>query len=344
MTNKTFKYFLEDHTNKIQAFFKDSKSIKVLDGSSNELNRYKHSGAQLLVDGVYYFFTTSQFNDNNHLYLTLNKGQIKYIEESEDIFKVVLINRNNFTIFDKLHIIDDRVTLHKIEMVPLECADEIWPLRMLPSTLSFKTLQPVSYGAYKINNKFHSKTIIIKAPEYKFTRKYKSIVEAYCSLTGTKIDKTTHRPVGKPVENAAYKKSYKSFLRDIKAENLQLINNKGHSFKAVTEIVDNFVHNNYIIYNNIYNIVEVDTSVTENRNNKQIGGSHFDKQLNKIADKLVESEENNVSEQSIKASVLSFGSNRNMLKAYIDGLHNKGCDKEVDYAMKLFDLLNTISL
>ena len=348
---KQFKYFLEDHKNKIQAFFEKSTSIEVLDGSCDRLNRYKHAGAQLLVDGVYYYFTTSQFNMANHLYVSLNKGLFEKIKTNQDPYKVVLINRNNFTIFDKWNIIEDNIISNyknKIPVVSLDYAESIWPLRMLPSTLDFTKLSPVSYGLYKKDNKFHAKKIRIYAPKYKYDRTFNSIVQAYATLTGTKISKETHRPVGKPVSNAAYKKSYRSFDRDIKAKRLSLINDKGITFLAIVEFVDTTkVSTTTILDININNIVDVDTSkqasrVTKNRNTvNSVTARKMGKQLDILADKMAENVKT-MTEKEIKLAVINIGSNENMLQVFVESLHERGLDKEAVYAIKVFDALNNI--
>ena len=349
---KQFKYFLEDHKNKIQAFFEKSTNIEILDGSCDRLNRYKHAGAQLLVDGVYYYFTTSQFNMANHLYVSLNKGLFEKIKTNQDPYKVVLINRNNFTIFDKWNIIEDNIISNyknKIPLVSLDYAESIWPLRMLQSTLSFEKLQAVRYSwEDKKNNKFHAKKIRIYATEYKYDRTFNSIVQAYTALTGTKISKETHRPVGKPVSNAAYKKSYKSFIRDIKAERLLLINNKGIAFQAIAKLVDtDKVSTTSILYININNIEDVDTSkqasrVTKNRNTENsVASRKMDKQLGILADKMAENVKT-MTEKEIKLAVINIGNNENMLQVFVESLHERGFDKEAVYAIKVFDALNNI--
>lgn len=68
-----------------------------------------------------------------------------------------------------------------------------------------------------------------------------------------------------------------------------------------------------------------------------------DKQMEILAQKITAKQES-VSEQDIKKTVLSIGSNRNMLEAYVDSLNEKHLHKEAVYAATLFDLLNTIKL
>ena len=81
---------------------------------------------------------------------------------------------------------------------------------------------------------------------------------------------------------------------------------------------------------------------TKDNTRKNGGQRRLDKQLDNIAEKLVEKETIKYTSAKIQNTVVSFGSNKNMLSAYIDSMTEKGPHKEAEYAAKVFDALNTI--
>ena len=339
MKQNKFKYFLEDHKNKIQSFFKDAKSIEILDGSCDRLNRYKHAGAQLLVDGVYYYFTTSQFNIANKLYVSLNKGLVEKIKTNQDPYKVVLINKNNFTIFDKWNIIENNNISdykNKIPVVSLECAESIWPLRTLPSTLDFTKLQAVRYSwEDKKNNQLHAKKIRLWSQTYHFDKTFASRQKAWEWLVKCEV----------------YNKAKRQFYKDLKAEDCMIqIKNNGKKeaihFQLLEKSSFSTVANpkvaqsapSSILDNNIYNIDDSAPVVQQDMNNTRKKASLLDKQMDVLAEKMANKVES-YTESDILLALLKFGSNENMKKVYILGLYEKGLYKEAEYASKMFDVL-----
>lgn len=325
---------------------KDSLGI-----TKEQLNRNKHLGAQFCARSThnitYYYFTQAIWQDKAGNYLSLNAEQCNLIKRNTtDSFKVILINSGKLYIFENFS--EDIVDGHK---VPLECAIKSYEIckadfrkPVLGSTIKVGGLGGVRYKPMK-GNQLHAKKITIIAPEYRYKRTFKSIVEAYASLTGTKI--VNGKIEGKPVANAAYAKSYVTFRRDIKSNKLQLINEKGEAFPV--SIVTDSVGIRKDDHNTIiggFNSRNNSVVVTSDNKNCNIGNRRqsLDKIMDKLADKLVETVEQTISEQDIKKAVLNFGSNRNMLQAYTDALNDKGFVKEAVYAAKLFDILNNISL
>lgn len=335
---ENYKYFLEDYVNKIQSFFKDATNIEVLDGSCDRLNRRKHAGAQLLVDNIYYYFTTSQFNMANHLYLSLNKDLVPLIQNVQDPYKVVLINKNNFTVFDKIHIIDDiqlSDSKHKYPIVSIDVADEIWPLSSCkPTSLSFKTLQAVKYSYNNMkHNQLHAKKIRFWSQTYHFDKTFASRQNAFEWLTKCGV----------------YNKKLRQFYKDLKAENnmIQIINNGQNEAIHFELISSSTVANpkvarsapSSILYNNnIYNIDDSAPVVQQSKDNPLKTDANEDLLsvlADKLADKMV-----NYTEENIISALLKFGSNRNMANAYILGLYERKLYKEAEYASKMFDILN----
>lgn len=340
MKQSKFEYFLEDHKNKVQAFFEKSTNIEVLDGSCDKLNRYKHAGAQLLVDGVYYYFTTSQFNIANKLYVSLNKGLIEKIKTNQDPYKVVLINRNNFTIFDKWNIIEDNIISdykNKIPVVSLEYAESIWPLRMLPSTLDFTKLQAVRYSwEDKKNNQLHAKKIRFWSQTYHFDKTFASRQKAWEWLVKCEV----------------YNKAKRQFYKDLKAEDCMIqIKNNGKKEAIHFELIEkssvSTVVNpkvaqsapSSILDSNIYNIDDSAPVVQQDIDNTRKKASLLDKQMDVLAEKMAD-KVGSYTESDILSALLKFGSNENMKNAYILGLYEKKLYKEAEYASKMFTILN----
>ena len=92
------------------------------------------------------------------------------------------------------------------------------------------------------------------------------------------------------------------------------------------------------------NIVSAQQAVQQIKDNTENTGGQrrLDKELDIIADKLAEKETVKYTSAQIQKTVVSFGSNKNMLSVYIDSLTEKGLHKEAEYASKVFDALNNI--
>ena len=340
-------------SNKYNIFLMTNKDLSEV--SASELNRNKHLGAQFCAKSetrtTYYFITQSIWQDNTGNYLSLNADQCTLIKNNTtDIFKVILINANKLYVFE--HFSEDIIDGYKVNIsnavnsYKLCNADYRKPI--LGSTIKLEYLGNVRYKPMK-NNQLHAKQIRIYTENLctsvsgvyltnMYDRTFSSILKAYVELTGTKV--VDNKPVGIPLANAPYRKSYSQFRRDIKNNKLQLLTRNNTKFNVVTEIMSIRKDEQITIigiYNNTNNN-DIVINDQENCNNKQL---RLDKQLNKLADKLMETADNNVSVEDIKASVISFGSNSNMLQAYADSLNSRGLCKEAVYAIHLFEVLNT---
>lgn len=337
---KAFKYFLEDYTNKIQSFFSNAESIEVLDGSCDRLDRRTHAGAQLLVDGIYYFFTTSQFNMANHLYVSLNKDQVPLIQKIQDPFKVVLINKNNFTIFDKIHVIDDITqsdNRHKYPLVSVDYADDIWPLSCKPTSLNFEKLQQFrKYDNSDMkNNQLHAKKIRLWSQTYHFDKTFASRQKAWEWLIKCKV----------------YNNAIRQFYKDLKAEDCMIqIKNNGKKEAIHFELIEKSSVSTIAnpkaaqsapssILDTIYNMDDSAPVVQQVIDNRGKKASLLDKQMDILADKMADKVES-YTESDIISALLKIGSNENMKNVYILGLYEKKFYKEAEYASKMFDILN----
>lgn len=359
--NVILNFINKDNIGKFDIFLmtnKDSLGI-----SKDKLNRNKHLGAQFCARSAnnitYYYITQAIWQDKTGNYLSLNAEQCNLIKRNiTDYFKVVLINAGKLYVFENFS--EDIVDGHKVHIDNAVKSYEIckadFRKPVLGSTIKVGGLGGVRYKPMT-GNQLHAKKLIIRTdsttpegmPEgYELTRsfyrEYPSIVRAYCELSGTKLVNGT--PEGKPVSNACYRKSYKSFLRDIKNNKLKVYTDSDSYISVVADIIDicKDVHNTIIDRVKSSNNSVVDTSVNELCNKPKADRRSLDKLMDTIADKLVETVEQTISEQDIKKAVLNFGSNRCMLEAYIDSLKERHLDKEAVYAAKLFDILNNISL
>lgn len=350
-TTNPFKERLNKHRdiiiNHIRSIHQKSH-IKVMTNKDDSLNRGKHFGAHILVDNSYYYITFSRKDEYGEHYFSINENLLKSLKHCNEDWHLLLICYCKVHTFDAKSIVENaklfNETTYKVPIsVETSCVDACYS-----KTSNKKTEYEIDFtylGNVRYSKSFdmHKKRITISAPEYRFKRTYKSQVEAYATLTGTKVE--NGKVEGKPVANAAYLKSYKQFLRDIRDNKLYLINDKGTSFQVsvVTESVDTNVSTSLLVSNQNQTNSDVDTSVNESCNISNVGGQNrLDKQLNIIAEKLVEKESTKNTPAEIQKNIIKFGSNRNMLTAYIESLNEKGLQKEAAYAAKVFEAINNI--
>lgn len=357
--------FCSDNNNLIQNYisylYKDiNYKIKLMTNKDAETNRNSHCGAQICVSTAasndYYYITTSRKDYYCQNFLTINTNLLGLIKQATFNFKVLLFNNGKIYRFDKW-IFDDKENKNGFVNVPLNEAEDIYTY----SNDDFRTPEKcinidwskLGYVRYSKKFDMHKKSITIVAPEYRFKRTFESIIKAYAALTGAKVE--NGKVVGKPVANAAYKKSYMSFRRDVKARSLLLINDNGKTFKAsifsnVIQTVETEapaeVNTSILVDNNKTTNIDVfiASDANENCNTEKTGGQRrLDKKLDIIADKLAEKETEKYTSAEIQKTVVSYGSNKNMLDVYILGLTDKGLHKEAAYAAKVFDALNNIN-
>lgn len=356
-TTNHFKERLNKHRdviiNHIRSIHQKSH-IKVMTNKDESLNRRKHFGAHILVDQSYYYITFSRKDEFGEHYFSINENLLKSLKHCNEDWHLLLISNGKVRTFDAKSIVDNaklfNETTYKVPIsVETSCKEADYRYAYNNETeckVDFTFLGNVRYSK---SFDMHKKPITISAPDFRFRRTYRSQVEAYADLTGAKVE--NGKVVGKPVSNTAYLKSYKQFLRDIRDNKLYLISDKGTSFQVsvVAETVDTKqlaanVSTSLLVSNQNQTNREVDTSVLENCNKVNVGGAsaRLDKQLNIIAEKLVENETVKYTPAEIQKTIVKFGSNRNMLTAYIESLTEKGLQKEAAYAAKVFEAINNI--
>lgn len=350
-TTNPFKERLNKHRdviiNHIRSIHQKSH-IKVMTNKDDSLNRGKHFGAHILVDKSYYYITFSRKDEYGEHYFSINENLLKSLKHCNEDWHLLLISNGKVRTFDAKSIVENaklfNETTYKVPIsVETSCKEADYRYAYNNETeckIDFKFLGNVRYSK---SFDMHKKKITIAAPEYRYKRTFDSIVKAYAELTGAKVE--NGKVVGKPVSNAAYLKSYKQFLRDIRDNKLYVISDKGTSFQVtvVVETVDTNVSTSLLVLNQNQTNREMDTSVLENCNKVDDGGQNrLDKQLNTIAEKLVEKDTEKYTPAEIQKNIIKFGSNRNMLTAYIESLTEKGLQKEAAYAAKVFEAINNI--
>lgn len=357
-TSNPFKERLNKHRDVIINHIRSihqTNNIKVMTNKDESLNRGKHFGAHILVDNSYYYITFSRKDEYGEHYFSINENLLKSLKHCNEDWHLLLISNGKVRTFDAKSIVENaklfNETTYKVPLsAETSCKEADYRYAYNNETeykVDFKFLGNVRYSK---SFDMHKKpiTISVSAPGLRFRRTYRSQIEAYVHLTGAKVE--NGKVVGKPVSNAAYLKSYKQFLRDIRDNKLYIISDKGTSFQVsvVAETVDTKqlaadVSTSLLVSNQNQTNREMDTSVPENCNKENDGGAaRLDKQLNTIAEKLVEKESAKYTPAEIQKTIVKFGSNRNMLTAYIESLTEKGLQKEAAYAAKVFEAINNI--
>lgn len=332
--------------------------IKVMTGKEDALNRRKHFGAHILVDSSYYYITFSRKDEFCEHYFSINTDLLKKLKHCNEDWHLLLINNGKVHTFDAKVIVENaklfNETTYKVPLsVEISCTDA--DFRYAYSKESEHIIDFTFLSNVRYSDKFdmHKKPIIICTDYIKWKRReFDSIVKAYAALTGVKVE--NGKAVGKPVSNAAYKKSYMSFRREVKTGSLTLIAESGETFKAavlfpvttpvVTEAIAE-VNTSLLVADQSTTNREVfiASDANKNCNNGKDGGQRrLDKELDIIADKLAEKEIVKYTPAEIQRTVISFGSNENMLAAFTLGLTDKGLHKEAAYAAKVFNALNNI--
>jgi len=336
--------------------------IKLMTNKETYLKRNTHCGAHICVEtsngNDYYYLTTSRKDYLCQNFLTINSNLLPLIKKCTFNYKILLfsggkIYRFNQWIFDN----DIKENENGFVNIPLIEAEDVYNYSIgdfsTPDHYVDIKWECLGYVRYSQKFDMHKKQITI-CTNYVGCRRmnFDSIVKAYAALTGVEVK--DGKVVGKPVANAAYKKSYVTFRRDIKAGSLLLTDANGKEFKAtiISSVVPTVateapaeVTTSILVEkpSTTNSDVVIASDVQENCNNGNVGGQRrLDKELNIIADKLAENETIKYTSAEIQKAVVSFGSNRNMLAAYTLGLTEKGLYKEATYAAKVFEALNSV--
>ena len=359
LQKENFKKHLNAHINVIINHIRKTHPnsyIKVMTNKDETLNRGLHFGAHICVGSSYYYITFSRKDEFCEHYFSINENLLNSLKHCNEDWHLLLISCGKVHTFDAKTIVDNvqlfNETTYKVPLsAENSCSNADYRYAYNTETeykVDFKFLGNVRYSKkFDMHNK--PITICTNYTGWK-RREYDSIVKAYAALTGVKVE--NGKVVGKPMSNAAYKKSYMSFRREIKTGSLTLINESGETFKAAVlfHITDPVVtsapaevNTSLLVADKYSTNRDVFTSDHENCNNQKAGGQRrLDKQLDNIAEKLVEKDTTKYTPAEIQKTVISFGSNKNMLSAYIESLTKKGLQKEAAYAAKIFEALNSV--
>lgn len=355
--------FCSDNNNLIQNYisylYKNTDyKIKLMTNKDATINRNTHCGAHICVEtptsNDYYYITTSRKDYYCQNYLTINVNLLDLIKQATFNYKILLFNYDKIYRFDKWALDNIEKNENGFVNVPLDEAEDVYKFSRDDFSTPKKYInikwERLGYVRYSEKFDMHKKAITICTDYIGWKRReYDSIVKAYAALTGTKVK--NNKVIGKPVPNAAYKKSYVTFRREIKTGSLTLINESGETFKAAvffpvtTPVVTEApaeVTTSILVVNKTTTNIDVVINDYENCNTRKDGVKRLDKQLDNIAEKLVENDITKYTPAEIQKTVISFGSNMNMLAAYIESLTEKGLQKEAAYAAKIFDALNNI--
>lgn len=356
--------FCSDNNNLIQNYisylYKNTDyKIKLMTNKDAAINRNTHCGAHICVETAtsndYYYITTSRKDYYCQNYLTINVNLLDLIKQATFNYKILLFNGGKIYRFNKWSLDNIEKNESGFVNVPLDEAEDIFSYTKddfsTPKNKVNIKWEMLGYVRYSKKFDMHKKRIVICTEYIGWKRReYDSLVKAYAALTGTKVK--NNKVIGKPTSNAAYKKSYVTFRREIKTGSLTLINESGETFKAAvlfpitTPVVTEApaeVTTSILVDKQLTTNIDVVIYDHENCNNKKVvGQNRFNKQLDNIAEKLVENDITKYTPAEIQKTVISFGSNKNMLAAYTESLTEKGLQKEAAYAAKIFDALNNI--
>ena len=363
--------FCSDNNNLIQNYishlYKNNKyKIKLMTNADDSTNRYKHCGAHICVEtpasNDYYYITTSRKDYYCQNFLTINENLLELIKQSTFNYKILLFNNNKIYRFDKWVFDDIEKNESHFVNVPLTEAEDVYTF----SNDDFRT--PKKYirikweklGYVRYSEKFdmhktkccliydHSSRLLEDGRETNsihISEVFSTVKDLYDFLNKCKV-------LSKPVSKRAF---YKYLKRGFVETNINGVKEKIYlatekaarqpqftdcypeavAHRALSILVDN---------NKTTNIDSAQQVVQQTKDNtRKYGGQRrLDKQLDNIADKLVEKETVKYTSAQIQKTVVSFGSNKNMLSAYMDSLTEKGLHKEAEYAAKIFDALNNI--
>lgn len=363
--------FCSDNNNLIQNYisylYKNTKyKIKLMTNADDSTNRYKHCGAHICVEtpasNDYYYITTSRKDYYCQNFLTINENLLELIKQSTFNYKVLLFNSNKIYRFDKWAFDDIEKNESHFVNIPLTEAEDVYVF----SRDDFRT--PKKYisikwemlGYVRYSKKFdmhktkccliydHAARILEDGRETNaihISEVFSTVKDLYNFINKCKV-------LSKPISMRAFYKYLKRGFVETNTngvkEKIYLATEKAASqpqftdcypeavaHRALTILVDN---------DSTTNIVSAQQAVQQIKDNtrKNGGQNRLDKELDIIADKLAEKETVKYTSAKIQKTVVSFGSSKNMLAAYIDSLTEKGLHKEAEYAAKIFDALNNI--
>ena len=378
-TTNLFKERLNKHRdviiNHIRSIHQTSY-IKVMTNKDEYLNRIKHFGAHILVDNSYYYITFSRKDEYGEHYFSINENLLKSLKHCNEDWHLLLISNGKVRTFDAKSIVENAKLFNETTYkVPLsaetsckeadyryaynnetECKVDFTFLGNVRYSKSFdmhKTKCCLIYDhASRVlddgreTNAIHLQQVFSTVKDlYDFLKKcdvfskpvsmrafYKYLkrgfVETNINGVKEKMYLATEKAACQPQFSSCYPEAVAHRALSLLVSN-QNQTNRDSAQQAVQQTKDN----------------NVDVADKQPNTYKTVAKEELakvDKQLNTIAEKLVEKESTKYTPAEIQKTIVKFGSNRNMLTAYIEGLTEKGLQKEAAYAAKVFEAINNI--
>jgi len=341
------------------------------------LNRGKHFGAHLYVDGHYYYITFSRKDEFCEHYFSINTNLLELLKQCNENWHLLLISCGKIHTFDAKAIVENAQLFNETTYkVPLSAesstvdADFRYAYKKSECIIDFTFLGNVRYSkkfdmhktrcciiynhAARIledgreTNPIHIERVFTTVKDlYDFINKCKvmlkpmsmrvfykylkrGFIETNINSVKEKIYIATEKAACQPQFLDCYPEAVAHCALSLLVVN-QSTTNRDSAQQAVQQTKSNNVN------------MAADKQPNKSKAVKKEKLAETDKQMEILAQKITAKQES-VSEQDIKKTVLSIGSNRGMLEAYVDSLNEKHLHKEAVYAATLFDLLNTIKL
>lgn len=363
--------FCSDNNNLIQNYishlYKNTKyKIKLMTNADDSTNRYKHCGAHICVEtsasNDYYYITTSRKDYYCQNFLTINENLLELIKQSTFNYKILLFNKNKIYRFDKWVFDDIEKNENHFVNVPLTEAEDVYTFSNddFHTPKKYISIKWEMLGYVRYSKKFdmhktkccliydHSARLLEDGRETNsihISEVFSTVKDLYDFLNKCKV-------LSKPVSKRAFYKYLKrgfveTNINGVK-EKIYLATEKAARQPQFTDCYPEAVAHRalsiLVVNQDTTNIDGAQQVVQQTKDNtrKNGGQRRLDKELDIIADKLVEKETVKYTSAKIQKTVVSFGSNKHMLSAYINGLTEKGLHKEAEYAAKIFDALNNI--
>ena len=363
--------FCSDNNNLIQNYisylYKNTDyKIKLMTNKEASLNRNEHCGAHICVEtptsNDYYYITTSRKDYYCQNYLTINVNLLDLIKQATFNYKILLFNGGKIYRFNKWALDNIEKNESGFVNVPLDEAEDIFSYTKddFSTPKNKVNIKWEMLGYVRYSKKFdmhktkccliydHAARILEDGRETEaihISKVFSTVKDLYNFLNKCKV-------LSKPVSERAFYKYLKrgyveTNINGVK-ERIYLATEKAARQPQFTGCYPEAVAHRALsilvdkqLTTNIDSAQQVVQQVEDN--NKKVGGQNrLNKQLDNIAEKLVENDITKYTPAEIQKTVISFGSNKNMLAAYTESLTEKGLQKEAAYAAKIFDALNNI--
>ena len=363
--------FCSDNNNLIQNYishlYKNTNyKIKLMTNDDATIDRNTHCGAHICVEtsasNDYYYITTSRKDYLCQNFLTININLLDLIKQSTFNYKVLLFNGGKIYRFDKWAFDCIEKNESGFVNIPLDEAEDVFSYTKddFHKPEKYIKIKWEMLGYVRYSKKFdmhktkccliydHSSRVLEDGRETKaihISKVFYTEKDLYDFLNKCKV-------LSKPIAMRTFYKYLKrgfveTNINGVK-EKIYLATEKAARQPQFTDCYPEAVAHcalSILVGNNLTtNIDSAQQVVQQSKDNKgnEGGQNRLDKQLNTIAEKLVEKESTKYTPAEIQKNIISFGSNKNMLEAYIEGLTEKGLQKEAAYAAKIFEAINNI--